>query len=299
MTVAGVRARRGRVRRRSRLAQQRDDGARSRRNVLNDDHGDPALDLPRFPRARRDACGLARRRVDRRPRLRAKPSPRGEIWSSSSDDGGHTWRPNTRVATDVLVLPDRAAHGLARSRRGRVPWRPRGSLRDPRPRSRATAARRSRSTRSSRPTAGCARVPVHGPGAITLNRGGGGHVAVHRRRERRHVARRVRRAVALARRRVRRAAFARRQPARTVTPMLAAMGATTLAGVTRARSPTHAAAARRARAGARRRVDAVAVPRRERALGRDRGREPRTAYAVWQGRPKARSRLRVVQLTRR
>lgn len=286
------------------VSRSSDDGGHtfSDEAFLNDDHGDPhstyhgflALDVT-------PEGSLVGAWIDGRASAGEAEPAHGEIWSSSSDDGGHTWRPNTRVATDVcsccrIALRTDSLGHVAVAYRGS-----RADLRDPRLAfSSDGGATFPLDTLVSSDGWLLPACPSMGP-AITLNRGGGGHVAWFTGAENAATTPGVYvapwRAPAGASGARRSLGDSLREPQR---PMLAAMGATTLAGViARAQSDS----TRRLLAVRALELDGAWTPWlflganvRSAAIA---GVNPRTAYAVWQEKTDERSRLRVVQLTRR
>jgi hypothetical protein len=286
------------------VSRSSDDGGRtfSPEAFLNDDHANPrstyhgflALDVT-------PAGSLVGAWIDGRASVGEAEPAHGEIWSSSSDDGGRTWRPNTRVATEVcsccrLALRADSLGHVAVAYRGA-----RANLRDPRlALSSDGGATFPLDTLVSPDGWLLPACPSMGP-AITLNRGGGGHVAWFTGAENAATSPGVYvapwRAPAGASGARRSLGDSLREPQR---PMLAAMGATTLAGViARAQSDS----TRRLLAVRALDMDGAWTPWlflgvnvRAAAIA---GVKARTAYAVWQEKTDERSRLRVVHLVRR
>ncbi|MBI5168000.1 MAG: exo-alpha-sialidase [Candidatus Eisenbacteria bacterium] len=286
------------------VSRSSDDGGRtfSPEAFLNDDHGNPrstyhgflALDIT-------PAGSLIGAWIDGRASAGETEPARGEIWSSTSDDGGHTWRPNTRVATDVcsccrLALRADSLGHVAIAYRGA-----RADLRDPRLAvsgdGGATFALDTLVSPDGWLLPAC---PSMGP-AITIQRGGGGHYAWFTGAENAVtqpgvyvVPWRAPAGAAGARRSL---GDSLREPQR---PMLSAMGAATLAGVI---AHSRSDSTRRLLAGRALELDGAWTPWlflgvgvRTAAIA---GATPRLAYAVWQEKSDERSHLRVVRLTRR
>ncbi|MFN8586602.1 MAG: sialidase family protein [Candidatus Eisenbacteria bacterium] len=266
---------------------------------LNDDHTNLLSTYHGFLAVDATPEGLlAAAWIDGRASAGEAEPERGEIWSTTSADGGRTWRPNVRVARDVCsccrlaLRADSAAHVVV-AYRGAA-----NDLRDPRLAiSNDGGATFALDTLLSADGWKLPACPSMGP-ALTLNRGSGGHVAWFTGAENAttspgvYVAPwRLGAGTSGARRALGDSLL---EPQR---PMLAAVGATTLAGVlARARADS----TRRLLAVRRISPDGAWSPWlflgtgvRGAALA---GAGPRAACAVWTERTGERSRLRVARL---
>lgn len=286
------------------VSRSSDDGGRTflPETYLNDDHANARSTYHGFLALDISSEGaVVAAWIDGRASLGMGEPARGEIWIASSDDGGHSWRPNTRVAGDVCsccrlsLRADSLGHVAIAYRTAK------DDMRDPRlalshdggatfPFDTLISADRWK-------LPGC---PSVGP-ALTMNRGGGGHYAWLTGAENATttpgvyvVPWRIRTGAAGARRAL---TDSLRDASR---PMLSAMGGATLAGVI-ARSASDST--RRLLAVRALEWDGAWTPWlflgvgvRTAAIA---GATPRQAYAVWQEKIAEPSRLRFVRLTRR